>query len=233
MMVVSDLLGWITVLAWTGFLLAPFMVYMALKYRKEHHKKVMFAVGGWVFVLLLMSPIVLTSMQRDLRVDISHPSDAAYILQTNSAMIDGLKKVEFGMSRPHFYVKRTNASGIYYPLLREIQMKSGSGISTWYHELGHHVWYHHFNSDQRARWNLLWLAGNHPTEYAETDVEEDFADSFTIFALDEAAPLIGERYALMQKLLKETFNCGEPHCIYTDVPEEYVQYGPIFIKIES
>lgn len=73
---------------------------------------------------------------------------------------------------------------------------SGSiDMFTFAHEYGHYVWFHLLNGSDRSRYETLYKrqrASHHlVTRYAETDVEEGFAEAFSFFANEP--PMLARR----------------------------------------
>jgi hypothetical protein len=62
-----------------------------------------------------------------------------------------------------------------------VKKEYAANSNTIIHELGHNVWYTQMNSTQRDEFKKLNIVEGASTEYGKTNVEEDFADSFTLF----------------------------------------------------
>ena len=81
-----------------------------------------------------------------------------------------------------------NSIGTYSQMDRTIYLKPGYGTTdTWWHELGHHIYYYRLTDAQRDDWGHIHAAGGEPTDYAYTSAAEDFAESYSIAAFNISA----------------------------------------------
>lgn len=78
-------------------------------------------------------------------------------------------------------------------------------LYTFAHEYGHYVWFNLLSRDDKRRYEGVYKkqkAAHHlVTRYAQTDVEEGFAEAFSFYANDPA--LLGRRDALSSQFLMQ------------------------------
>lgn len=71
----------------------------------------------------------------------------------------------------------------------------GADMYTFAHEYGHYVWFRLLSEDDRRRYDALYkrrrAAGHLVTRYAETSVEEGFAEAFSFYAAEP--PILAAR----------------------------------------
>lgn len=80
--------------------------------------------------------------------------------------------------------------GMYYKALRLIEVKRGYENQAYPHELGHAIW---FSKSEAFRNRFIKLRGSnpkwYPSEYAKTNLLEDFAECFHAYILDIPMPV--------------------------------------------
>ncbi len=150
----------------------------------------------WIFLLtlsftvsictvLFVTPIFLSIFTTTLHVNVAEPADMKHIVRTHPALLDGLKYVTFGKPsllsyRRIFY---EGSSGNYNPSDRSIYIYGENiNVYTWWHELGHHVWFIHTTREEKRAWiNHYNTEKFYPTNYSMKNAQEDFADSFMLY----------------------------------------------------
>jgi len=60
-------------------------------------------------------------------------------------------------------------------------------IDTFLHEWAHYIWFEYLYESERIEYCALNIT-EHVTDYAKTNCEEDFAETYMIWALDEPIP---------------------------------------------
>jgi hypothetical protein len=107
---------------------------------------------------------------------------AKLVAATPAPYLRGLTLVTDDQKTLHFLIpSHFSAIGTYIPASRSIWLdKSQEFDGVWLHEIGHHLWYYHLTDAERATFTTLHTTAP-PTNYSTTSVEEDFAESFSVY----------------------------------------------------
>ena len=127
------------------------------------------------------------------------------VQQTNPLLLTNLNSIEYGVDEIPYGLWRGDQenvgeyNGAFRTIVIELQEEDveqslWSVESTYWHELGHHLWYWFLTDDERAVWAgiydkdyYIWSNEGFPyfpTDYASTSAKEDFAESFSRFVID-------------------------------------------------
>lgn len=143
-----------------------------------------------LFSLFLLAPYVFSVFTTELIVSTSDPANMQMIALSNPLLLEGLKRVDM-IPPPHFSLQKfsPNSAGNYNPSDRRIFIDAHSlSVWTWWHELGHHVWFILMTTEEKQAWiahyekqRAVYADGFYPTMYAKKNVREDFAESFMLY----------------------------------------------------
>ena len=144
-----------------------------------------------LFFITLLTPYVFSIFTTELTVSTSDASNMQMIALSHPLLLEGLKRVQ--MTPPSLFTVQglflRESRGNYNPADRSIYIDSDDvNVWTWWHELGHHVWFILMTTEEKEAWNnhylkqrALYTDGFYPTMYAKKNAREDFAESFMLY----------------------------------------------------
>lgn len=158
------------------------------------------------------------------------------VYATNPLFLDKLRLADYGDSYTShllFDVFNENATGVYVEFTRAIYIEPCEFSKyVWLHELGHHVWFNLISSEDRNEWrrlhdseiklydaykinsSLTFPKVGFPTEYSLVNAEEDFAESFAYYGLNNKWDNDVKRKNLLIKIIAAVGDCeGSSSCL--------------------
>jgi hypothetical protein len=156
-----------------------------------------------------------------------------YVSETHPALLHDLHHVGVDGDLSSLFLSKS-ASGFYMPATRSITLKSVYRPIYW-HELGHHIHSWLLTDEERAAYASLheydldrfhlfdtWMPRTFPSEYAMSGVEEDFADTFIIYAAGTDDPfgrsIDPRRKEIIDTAVRRITQCNLPdpqQCLFT------------------
>ena len=181
-----------------------------VNFRKElfGRLRLVLVLANLVTLLICVVALVAVLAPADLPdIDVRTRGYASQLVLKQS-MLDGINRISYSdllnsVVGLGFSGSDYDTVGSYLPVYRVVNLAEGSDAGVLAHEVGHHVWFYHLGRVQRERFAVLFERGDHPTSYAASSVEEDFAESFELYALNQGRFLDDDRREFVEQVYSQ------------------------------
>lgn len=222
--------GWLT-------LATILVIIVTAKGLLEKQKRILYVplLMATISFTLAASIFVQAIFPAELHVTPSTGKTYELVQETNPLLLENLRRINHDKEElQKFPWQEVNhaVAGEYNAFFRSINMvqeRTYATELTYWHELGHHIWYWKLQEFERSIWKGIWVKDTYyethniypyfPSNYAKQSPEEDFADSFARWMFqyrnDADTPhfrtenLDPERERILKLIIQNATHCQE------------------------
>ncbi len=181
----------------------PFVTYVRMLSKDFGLLKIPLHIINAMGVVLGLTFLTLTFLPANLPTLSTEDASLTNQLILKESMFEGVNFIFRSNNILPSKLTNPKSIGSYSPAIRVIVLKDSATQEVLAHELGHHIWFFHLGRVDRENYKTIYQSGNHPTEYASTSKEEDFAESFELYALGYEKYLSDNRLKFMEEVYEK------------------------------